>query len=53
MPRSWLEQNETFAWSRSMTETMLSSSAFLSTRSFPLTRSRACSSVPSDGVNTG
>ena len=53
VPRIWFEQNETFAWSRSMSETMLSCSACSSTRSSPPTRSRACSSVPSDGVNTG
>ena len=41
MPRIWFEQNETFAWSRSMSETMLSYSAFSSTRSSPPTRSRA------------
>src|SRR6266508_1822736 len=44
VPRIWLEENKTFAWSRSMSETMLSCSAFSSTRSSPPTRSRACTS---------
>jgi hypothetical protein len=53
VPRIWLEQNETSPWSRSMSETTLSCSAFSSTKSSPPTSSRISTSVPSDGVNTG